>query len=135
MRKVSKIILHCSASDLRQHDSIAWIKKIHKERGFDTAGYHYYITKMGRLEIGRHIGKIGAHTLGENTGSVGICLGGLTSFTDLQFITLYRILRNLFDVFGLDESNLYGHNEFNKNKTCPVFSVEEIKKDMKTFKE
>jgi hypothetical protein len=52
------------------------IQRWHFERRFVTIGYHLVISPSGRVFAGRPLDRLGAHTLGFNTGSVGICLMG-----------------------------------------------------------
>ena len=126
MRKINKIIIHCSDSDHSYHDNIHTIKQWHLQRGFSDVGYHYFINKVGKLEIGRRIKTVGAHSRGQNSSSIGICLSGKKTvlFTDMQFKTLAKLCFNLIDVFDLSVNEIYAHNNFNPGKTCPNFLVE-----------
>ena len=52
----------------------------HRRRGFNGAGYHFYIRKNGDIKSTRPIEKVGAHAKGFNRESIGICYeGGLDS--------------------------------------------------------
>lgn len=126
-RAVTKIILHCSDSDIKAHDSIRVIDNWHKAKGWEGCGYHFVITKNGKVEKGRHLEKIGAHAKGHNEDSVGICLTGKYDFSYDQFKSCNRIIGNLFDVYGLEWDDVYLHSEINKNKTCPNFKTYQIK--------
>ena len=79
MRKINKIIIHCTATpEDREHD-LADITRWHKARGFNTIGYHFLIHIDGTIERGRSIKKPGAHTSGQNQDSIGIAyVGGMT---------------------------------------------------------
>ena len=138
MRKIDKIILHCSDSEFG--DS-ALIDTWHRERGWDSIGYHYVIlngrpsdrpyvkSEDGVIEMGRDIADIGAHCLGENRGSIGICLIGRRYFSPLQlFVALPLLLSALCKEHGLGVGDIFGHSEFNPKKTCPNM-------DMKVFRE
>ena len=127
MRKIDKIICHCSASEEPNHDNVEIIRAWHIARGWDDIGYHYFIQKDGNLQIGRWIGKIGAHCLGHNTGSVGICLAGNGAFTEFQFKTLKKLCLNLCQIFELHEADIYPHWYFNDNKKCPIYGLGEIR--------
>lgn len=74
MRKINKVILHCSDSDYANHDDIKVIKEWHLARKFNDVGYHYFIRKDGLIQKGRDITIIGAHCKGQNKSSIGICL-------------------------------------------------------------
>jgi N-acetyl-anhydromuramyl-L-alanine amidase AmpD len=126
MRKITKIILHCSDSDHAHHDNIKTIREWHIERGFSEVGYHYFIRKSGDLEIGRELEIVGAHARGHNHHSVGICLSGRHKFAEIQFQMLAAIVMRLMDKFNLRPSDIYLHNELDNGKTCPNFKKVEI---------
>jgi N-acetylmuramoyl-L-alanine amidase len=100
----------------------------HKARGWRKIGYHYFIKKDGTVEKGRELSEIGAHVYGQNSHSVGICLAGLVDFRVEQFESLKELLRELPDL------PVYGHNEFNKNKECPVFDVTPFRQEKNKWK-
>ena len=127
MRKIDKIICHCSATEEPNHDNIEVIRVWHMAKGWDDVGYHFFVNKSGSLEIGRPIGMIGAHCKGENTGSIGICLAGNGAFTEFQFKTLKKLCLNLCQTFDLHEADIFPHWHFNKNKTCPIYGLGEIR--------
>ena len=130
MREINKIIVHCSDSEFGDADTIDhW----HKERGWDGIGYHYVITNGviqphtnyslehdGLLQIGRDIEKPGAHCKGHNGDSIGICLIGRHHFTANQLYQILPILLQYYmDMYAIDESQVFGHRDFNNKKTCP----------------
>ena len=127
MRPIRKIILHCSATDEDIHDNIEYIDRLHRSFGWDMVGYSFFIAKNGGLYIGRPLYKIPAATRGHNKTSIAICLSGLKYFRPQQFDSLKKLCLNLVTTFGLTHENIHAHNEFNKNKTCPVFSIKPIK--------
>jgi len=135
MRKINKIILHCSATKEGQKFTVKDIDAWHKQRGFKGVGYHYVILLDGTVEPGRPESEIGAHTLGQNTNSIGICyIGGLDANakpkdtrTDAQREALIKLVKELKAKYS--GATVHGHNEF-ANKACPSFSV---KDELKTF--
>lgn len=124
MRKINKIILHCSDSDIAAHDDVKVITKWHKARKFRTVGYHYFIRKDGLIQKGRDIMQVGAHCKGQNSSSIGICLSGRHKFTDYQFIALERLISGL-NIRLPKNPTIHPHNEFS-DKSCPNFSVQEF---------
>lgn len=48
----------------------------HQRQGYSGIGYHFYIRKDGRIYEGRPIDKQGAHCIGYNQKSVGVCFEG-----------------------------------------------------------
>lgn len=128
MRKVDKIILHCSATREGQHFTTADIDSWHKARGFARIGYHYVIYLDGSVHKGRAEEQIGAHCLGHNSSSVGICyIGGLDSKgnakdtrTPAQRESLMKLVNEM--KMKYPQAKVYGHREF-ANKACPCFDV------------
>lgn len=125
-RAVSRVFVHCSASDRPEHDSAAVIERWHKEKGWAGIGYHYFIRKNGALELGRDLSKIPAAQEGHNTGTIAICLHGLErdNFTDAQFDTL-RILCAQINHAYKGAVTFHGHCEVAK-KACPVFIYQDV---------
>lgn len=124
MRIINSIIVHCSDSDITSHDNIAVIKEWHLKRGFKDVGYHYFIRKSGHIEYGRPLHQQGAHVSGHNKSSIGICTAGRTRFTKEQLYATARLCNRLLVTFNLSVTNIYGHCDFNPNKTCPNLDME-----------
>ena len=132
MRKINKIILHCTATpEGREHD-VADIRRWHLKRGFNDIGYHYLIHIDGTVEEGRPLNKQGAHCSGQNRGSIGICYGGGMSKamkkakdtrTQAQKDSLIKLMHELIYKYNKDMT-IHGHNEY-ANKACPSFNVQE----------
>lgn len=128
MREIKEIIIHCSDSDIPEHDNLATIRGWHVQRGFKREGYHYFIRKDGLLEIGRPLIAIGAHTLFHNKNSVGICLSGKHNFNDIQFDVCSKVCLNLIVVLRLGNDIIVPHCQLDSHKTCPNFDVTIIKR-------
>ena len=137
MRKIDKIIVHCSATREGQDIPVETIKKWHVEgRGWSDIGYHFYIDINAKIWKGRDIQKIGAHCSGNNRSSIGICYcGGVEADgktpkdtrTESQKESLLSVLKTLKAMFP--ESTIYSHNEF-ANKACPSFDATAEYKDL-----
>ena len=131
MRKIDKIILHCTATPEGREVTVADVTAWHKERGFSTIGYHYLVYLDGTVVRGRREEEIGAHCLGQNAGSIGVCyVGGLDSRgnpKDTRTAAQRVALRNLVE--GLQRryphATLHGHNEF-AAKACPCFKISDL---------
>ena len=76
MRRIDKVIIHCSDTYHNMDIGVKQIRRWHKKRGFNDVGYHYIIRRDGTLETGRPIEKIGAHCKGQNRHSIGVCFVG-----------------------------------------------------------
>ncbi len=128
MRIINKIILHCSATPEGRDVDMEELREWHKARGFSDVGYHYVIHINGLMEVGRPIGKIGAHCKGYNKDSIGICyIGGLDkdgkpkdTRTEEQKQGLFYLVSELKKQFMA--ATIHGHNEFS-DKACPCFDV------------
>ncbi len=66
------IILHHAAAE----GSAEAVHGAHLARGWCGIGYHYYVRLDGTVHEGRPEGTVGAHTVGYNTRSVGVCFEG-----------------------------------------------------------
>jgi N-acetyl-anhydromuramyl-L-alanine amidase AmpD len=142
MRKINKIILHCSATKEGQHFTTADIERWHKQRGFRMIGYHFVIYLDGSVHKGRDISEMGAHVTGQNSDSIGICyIGGLDSNgkakdtrTDAQKTALVKLVADLKRQFP--EVTVLGHRDYSPDrngdgiidewewlKECPCFDV------------
>ena len=132
MRKINKIIIHCSATPEGREHNVADIRRWHLKRGFNDIGYHYLIHIDGTIEEGRPINKQGAHCSGENRGSIGLCyVGGMSkdmkkakdTRTQAQKDSLIKLMHELIYKYNKDMT-IHGHNEY-ANKSCPSFIVKE----------
>lgn len=174
MRPINLIVIHCSASP--DADSLfrgqagksnfrnpaQTIDEWHAARGFkrdpmfrrrqepDLAaiGYHYVIDRAGLVLLGRHVDEIGAHAVGYNKKSLGICLVGTEAFSPAQWTSLsHLVTAEVARIAGLNgpanRNNpltkagairvanergmmICGHRDLpNVAKTCPGFDVEQ----------
>ena len=134
MRKINKIIIHCSDSENPNHDDISVIREWHTSpspfdpsKPWSDVGYHYFIKSNGNIQVGRDEGQIGAHCFGHNGDSIGICLHGKTSFSEPQFRMLNNLIRDIKARYEIEQ--VEGHGFFDKKKTCPNFDVHEFLKN------
>lgn len=143
MRQIDTIVIHCSATGADRPLPAAELDWMHRQRGFDGCGYHYYIRRDGFIHSMRPKEKIGAHVRGHNATSIGICYeGGLDengqpadTRTDRQkysMRSLVKILRQEFPEIRL----VCGHRDLSPDrdgngvvtpdewlKQCPCFDV------------
>ena len=136
MRKITKIIVHCTATPEGRNATIADVNKWHKERGFDMIGYHYLIDLQGNILRGREDEQVGAHTIGSNFDSIGVAyVGGMDkemkkakdTRTTEQKNSLLLLLKELKLKYPL--AQIYGHRNFAK-KDCPSFDAKKEYKDL-----
>lgn len=129
MRKIDKIIIHCSATPEGRDVKTETIRQWHLKRGWSDIGYHYVIELDGTVVPGRPLERVGAHCRGENRSSIGICyVGGVDkemtpkdTRTEAQRGALHSLLFDLTDNFA--KATIHGHNEFS-SKACPSFNVQ-----------
>lgn len=123
---IKKIIIHCSASDAPEHDSIEVIREWHKRNGWKDIGYHYVITKDGEVFKGRDEMVMGAHCIGHNKDSIGICLTGRTYFSVEQYKAARKLCDDIMLRYKFNRTEVYPHNFFTDLKTCPNFPISNI---------
>lgn len=128
MRTINKIIIHCSATPEGRHHTVKDIDRWHRDRGFAQVGYHWVVYLDGSIHPGRNENIIGAHTVGHNTDSIGICyIGGvdkLMKAKDTRTADQKLALGELVDRLKCKypDATVHGHNEF-AAKACPSFNV------------
>lgn len=142
MRTINLIVVHCSATREDHPLSPEALDLLHRRRGFNGTGYHYYIRKDGTVLLTRPLERIGAHAKGFNAHSIGICYeGGLDSRgrpadtrTSAQRVSLCSLLHQLRERFP--GCRLCGHRDLSPDlngngeiepeewiKVCPCFDV------------
>lgn len=135
-RSINKIILHCSATPEGEDFTVEQVRQMHIARGFTDIGYHWYVTRDGKIHKGRDESKVGAHTTGYNAHSIGVCYCGgcpprsvkdwdrkfKDTRTPAQRASLISLCKELKGRYP--GATIHGHNEF-ANKACPSFIVKD----------
>jgi hypothetical protein len=140
-RKITEIIVHCTATRPDWWDRKSTAAKVAEIRRWHTApkpagngwsdiGYHFLIDRDGTIAKGRDMSRDGAHVLGRNKGTIGISLfGGHGSaetdhfadhFTPKQDAALRTLIADLRKQYG--DVPVTGHNQY-AAKACPGFNV------------
>ena len=141
-RKITDIVIHCTASAYGQDLTAEDVRRIHKAKGWSDIGYHYLIRLDGRTETGRDVDIIGAHVSGHNAHSIGVCyVGGIDqkgqpadTRTVNQKDALISLLKMLRAVYP--DARICGHRDFSPDlngngtiepsewiKSCPCFDA------------
>ena len=137
-RKITELIVHCSATPEGRDYTVEQIRKDHMKQGWSDIGYHYVIYRDGTIVNGRDVDYIGAHCSkgGHNTYSIGICyIGGVANLpnvpyakqpkkdtrTEQQKVSLLSLLYDLKKLYP--KARIYGHHDFDKGKDCPSFDA------------
>ena len=131
MRKITLIIVHCSANRSGSALRMVDMDRYHRSLGWKGCGYHYVIPTDGTIESGRPEEAVGAHCRGHNAHSIGVCyIGGLTADgkrpqdtrTEAQKMALRRLLTDLH--IRYPTALIVGHSDLDPQKPhCPGFNV------------
>lgn len=128
-RKITMLIVHCSAVRPGQRSSAEDIDQWHKDRGWKGIGYHFVVRRNGTIEKGRPIEEVGAHCYPHNRHSIGICYeGGLDEqggADDTRTPEQKRVLRELLEELHqrYPEAVIVGHRDLTHNRDCPCFDA------------
>lgn len=127
LASVKRLIIHHSASS--RETTVETLTEWHKARGFETCGYHRVVDSNGTLHATRELTVQGAHALGCNHDSWGICVTGDNTHSDrmwseVQIEALERFVDAACDLVpGLV---VCGHRDAKGSKTateCPGLDV------------
>jgi len=134
-KKWKGITIHHSLSE--DGDSLNWraIRRHHKGKGWDDVGYHFGIEKVkGEVEVlvGRALYRDGAHCLGANDDTIGICIVGNYNVNDLETLVkneLIKLVTGLCYIMDIPFDEVKGHKERDETRTCPgdFFNLQEIR--------
>lgn len=132
LEKVEYIIIHHTQ---RNNDWPAFVKFRHLYlRGWEDIGYHWLIgntrpfTIDGKVYAGRSEQFQGAHALGYNDNSLGVCLVG--DFDKIvpskkQLDALFRLVLFKMSQYNIPVENILGHRELSGvTKTCPGENID-----------
>ena len=141
-RQINKIIIHCSATRIDRDFSASDVDSAHRLRGFSCWGYHYYVRKTGIINPMRPEEDVGAHCLGHNGSSIGVCYeGGLDvngrpadTRTEAQKESLLKLITELLGRYP--DAVVLGHRDLSPDingnglvdrcewlKECPCFDA------------
>jgi len=126
------LILHCTATRENRDYTVEQLLRDHRQRGFRTVGYHFYIRRSGTLTRHRRLLEAGAHCRPYNRCSIGICYeGGLDAKgrpkdtrTPEQRRRLTQLLAKLITLFP--NARIVGHRDLpgTTPKECPCFDAQ-----------
>ncbi len=152
MAQWQNIIVHHSASGW---GNALFIDQWHKKRGWLGIGYHFTVLNgytnsrdlksgkrfgelVGCVECGRTLDgdlwvqneEIGAHVLGMNKDSIGICLIHNTgTYHPTMIHSLIYLISGLMRRYNIPPENILGHSEVDDKKPlCPGYDINIIRK-------
>lgn len=152
MKKFNRVVIHHSASEW---GCAMVIDQWHKSQGWSGIGYHFVILNgfqnyedyaekriwtplIGSVEVGRPFdldfwvenNEIGAHALGFNAESLGICLiHDKDGYSPLMIDSLFKLSRFLIEKFPiLTPESFQGHYELEPKKpSCPSIDMKQFR--------
>ncbi len=148
-RNINLIVVHCSATSVLREYTPEQMERDHRERGFNSAGYHFYIRRSGYRVALRPLEMIGAHVTGFNKASIGVCYeGGVNAKgktadtrTPQQKKELKNLLRELVAIYP--DAEIVGHRDLSPDlngdgvitsdewiKVCPCFDAKKEYKNI-----
>lgn len=119
------VLHHAEASNCTIGDIHQW----HINNGWCGCGYHFLVRKDGSIYRGRPENVIGAHCLGSNTNSLGICAEGnymTETMPEVQKQAIAELIVYLKNKYGI--TDIKGHKKLYATD-CPgnKFPLEELK--------
>lgn len=135
-RTIKEIIVHCTATKEGVNQTVEQIRKYHVNNlGWSDIAYHFVVYLDGSIHAGRPVDRIGGHTKGHNTYSIGVVyVGGLDkngkakdTRTPAQKEALLKLIKQLKKDYP--KATIHGHYEF-ANKACPCFKPKEEYKNI-----
>lgn len=132
MRRIDKIVVHCTATPQGRAVSVAEITRWHVQgNGWRTIGYHWVIGLNGEIWPTLPEGQVGNHARGANANGIGVVyVGGLDRLaktamdtrTPAQKAALLQVLRGLKARYPRAE--IIGHRDVpGTRKACPSFDA------------
>lgn len=108
-------------------NGFAGVNEYHRQLDFPKSsmgfycGYQYYIDLQGVVSQARKDDEMGAHTIGMNDKSIGICLMGnydIARPTAPQLASLKSLVLKKMTEWAIPPNNIAGHRKY-ANKSCP----------------
>lgn len=145
-RDISEFVVHWTETFKNQNLTAEDIHEWHIGKGYTGIGYHYIITRDGKLQRGRPLNLIGDHAseFNHNRYSIGIAfVGGFNcatgtknpqrflsaeSFTTAQHNTFEMFCEAFYTVIPAGQA--WGHNDVSQSNTDPGFNVPKFVKTL-----
>ena len=137
-REITMIVVHCSATRCNHPYTVHQLYHDHVEvNHWRYIGYHFFISRDGKVHATRPLERMGAHARGWNAHSIGICYeGGLDEKgkpADTRTPAQKESLEDLLYSLALDYpgAEILGHRDLPwVRKSCPCFDVKEWLKEI-----
>lgn len=127
-RRIEYYIIHCAYTKAHQDFDVEDVRRWHKAKGWVDIGYNRFVKRDGTIQEGRGLHIYGAHTIGANHNSIGVCYAGgkgddgkpEDNITVDQFNAIIKDFMKWREVYP--DLLMAGHNQFN-TRACPSFDV------------
>lgn len=109
------ILHHVAALKCTVYDVHRW----HKSYGWAGIGYHFFVSKDGKIYQGRPIDTVGSHAAGHNSDSIGICFEGNfeeEEMPEAQKAAGKEIVEYVKELYGI--TKIQKHSDVNST-ACP----------------
>ena len=125
------LVVHCSATRCDRNFSVERLIETGMEK-WGQPSYHYYVRRNGTIIPILSESVRGAHAVGYNYCSIGICYEGgydangdaADTRTELQKHALFELLKQLREDYP--RARIIGHRELpGVHKACPCYSMDE----------
>lgn len=136
MRKINKIVVHCTDTPAGRPHTVADIDRWHKQKRYRCIGYHWVVYLDGSQHVGRPEREIGAHVRGHNGDSIGVVyVGGRSADmkrnedtrTPAQKAGLLSLLKELKKRYP--DAYICGHRDL-AARDCPCFDAKTEYRDV-----
>ena len=129
-KETNYIVVHSTNTKSTANISIRTVDEWHRKRGLLKIGYHFFVKRDGKIEVGRNPNEVGAHTKEHDLDSVSICLaGGLdnkgdvsSNYSTKQLESLFILIKTLKHIHP--DAKVVGHSDLG-GTNCPAFDVGE----------
>ena len=125
MRQIRRIVVHHAAAatdfeSMRRHHI--------EDRGWTDIGYHYVVEDRGKVRLGRPVHREGAHVVGHNEGTIGVCVAvdARRPVRRRAMRALVRVVADLVRQYGLTVADVVGHGELAAT-LCPCMDMDELR--------
>jgi hypothetical protein len=123
--KKNHIVIHHSGTGDGPENNTAGIRRWHVEHNqWHAIGYHALVERVGESYealLGRPWDWDGAHTIGHNLNSLGLCYCGnfmAEPPTDAQLVVGVEVVRYWMRLFGIGAKQVWPHGKLNATD-CP----------------
>lgn len=122
------IIIHCTDVSYRKlPNQLSSVNQYHQGLGYPLSRAGYYVGYHSLITGGQNYrtkldSEVGAHTIGKNQTSLGVCIGfdGDIEFPQPEDYALLKAQIIAWqDMYLIPNENVVFHRQFNPTKTCP----------------